>query len=120
MRACWMWMLAGAVVAACTGEVPVGSGVSRNQSPLGGLGEPPQSDGSCDLSLTNCANVCLTGCPPSSGDGGAGGGDGGGIGARDGGTRPTGDAGTDAGDDGGTRPTDDAGTDAGDDGGPVR
>ena len=70
----------GLVIAACTSEVPLGSGSAA----LGGEGEPPRGDGTCDPLLTNCGSVCSRACVST--DGGAS--DGGRDGSRSDGSTP--------------------------------
>src|SRR5689334_23141153 len=55
---------------ACASEpkdVIIGTGTSA--SALGGLGEPPKPDGTCDVRLTPCSGICvdLTGDPANCG-----------------------------------------------------
>ncbi len=56
-------------VVACTSQVPLGSGTAQTQEALGGPGEPPHTDGTCDARLSVCANVCVdpTGDPRNCG-----------------------------------------------------
>jgi hypothetical protein len=51
----------GLVVAgafACSSEVPIGAGVGQNKGALGGIGQQPKPDGSCDVRLTLCGSAC--------------------------------------------------------------
>jgi hypothetical protein len=58
-----LWV--GTAFAACTAEVPIGDGMNR--SALGGDGEPPYRDGTCDPGLTDCGGVCARSCSADAG-----------------------------------------------------
>jgi hypothetical protein len=45
-------------IACSSSEVPIGEGVGRNTGAIGGVGQPPRSDGSCDVRLTLCGSAC--------------------------------------------------------------
>lgn len=43
---------------ACSSEVPIGEGIGQKKGALGAVGQPPKSDGTCDVRLTLCGGAC--------------------------------------------------------------